>query len=348
MEAIDKRSTIKYLLKKGLSPKEIHNEMKSTLGEDSPSKATIYNWVNHFRFGRVTVRDMPRPGRPKYATDEFSVEAVRAMVMRDRRFTVRFIGETLKMCPTSVYSIITQDLMMKKVAARWVPKLLSDEQKEERVRLARQSSRLYEANEDEFLARFVTMDETWVHHFDPETKRQSMEWKNPGSPTPKRPKRSISAGKVMASVFWDAEGIIMIDYLEKGKTMTSDRYCTLLSQLKEKIKSKRRGKLQRGVLYHQDNAPVHKAARSMAKIQDIGFEILDHPAYSPDLAPSDFFLFGNLKKNLRGVQYRSDEEVIEAVEGYFESKNKSFYLAGIKDLKMRWRKCISLKGEYVE
>ena len=133
--------------------------MKSTLGEDSPSKATIYIWMNHFRFGRVTVTDMPRPGRPKYATDEFSVEAVRAMVMRDIQFTVQFIGETLKICPTSVYSIITQDLMMKKVAVRWVPKLLSDEQKEEKVRLARQSLRLYEANEDEFLARFVTMDD---------------------------------------------------------------------------------------------------------------------------------------------------------------------------------------------
>ena len=155
----------------------------------------IYKRVNHFRFGRVTVRDMPRPGRPKYATDEFSVEAVRAMVMKDRRFTVKFIGETLKMCPKSVHNIITKDLMMKKVAAKWVPKLLSDEQKEERVRLARQSLRLYEANEDEFLSRFVTMDETWVHHFYPETKRLSMEWKNPGSPTRKRTKRSISAGK---------------------------------------------------------------------------------------------------------------------------------------------------------
>ena len=152
MEAIDKRSTIKYLLKNGFSPQQIHDEMKNTLGEDAPSKATIYNWKNHFRFGRVTVRDMPRPGRPKYATDEFSVEAVRAMVMRDRRFTMRFIGETLKMCLTSVYSIITQDLMMKKVAARWVPKLLSDTQKDERVGLARQSLRLYEANEDEFIA----------------------------------------------------------------------------------------------------------------------------------------------------------------------------------------------------
>ena len=86
----------------------------------------------------------------------------------------------------------------------------------------------------------------------------------------------------------------------------------------------------------------------MAKIQDIGFQILDHPAYSPDLAPSDFFLFGNLKKSLRGVQYGSDEEVIEAVEGYFESKNKSFYLAGIKDLKMKWGKCSSLKRECFE
>ena len=104
-------------------------------------------------------------------TDEKAVEDVKTMVMKDRRLTVKFIGETLKISPSCVWSITTNYLCMKKVAARWVPKLLTEEQKAERMRLSRQTLRIYEANEEEFLARFVTMDETWVHYFDPETNK---------------------------------------------------------------------------------------------------------------------------------------------------------------------------------
>ena len=63
------------------------------------------------------------------------------------------------------------------------------------------------------MRRVVTQDETWVHHFDPETKTQSMQWKHSGSPSPKKIKRVSSARKVMASTFWDSQGVIMVDYL---------------------------------------------------------------------------------------------------------------------------------------
>ena len=122
----------------------------------------------------MIVNNEKPPGRPKTVTDEEAVEDVRSMVMKDRRLTVKFIGETLKISPSRVWSIITNDLCMKKVAARWVPKLLTEEQKTERVRLSRQNLRIYEANKEEFLARFVTMDKTWVHYFDPETKTRRM------------------------------------------------------------------------------------------------------------------------------------------------------------------------------
>ena len=79
----------------------------------------------------------------------------------------------------------------------------------------------------------------------------------------------------------------MIDFLDKGRTITGDYYSTLLTTLREKIKMKRRGKLFKGVLFLQDNAPTHKSHVAMLKIRDLGFELLEHPPYSPDLAPSD-------------------------------------------------------------
>ena len=348
MDAVEKRANIKYLMKKGLTPKEIYKDLVRTLGKDAPSKPTVCRWINEFRFGRETVFDLQRSGRPKSATDEETVESVRSMVMKDRRVTVKHIADTLKISADRVWTIISKYLKMKKVVARWVPRLLTEDQKKTRVQMSRQNLALYEADEDTFLARFVTMDETWVHHFDPESKRQSMEWKHPSSPTPKKPKMAASAGKIMASVFWDSEGIIMIDYLAKGETVTSEYYVRLLHKLRAEIKSKRRGKLQKTVLFLQDNAPVHKAARSLAAIRENGFEVLEHPPYSPDLAPSDYFLFAHLKKKLRGTVHRSDGDIIEAVEGFFQSKNKTFYKTGIQALRKRWHQCITLKGEYVE
>ncbi|XP_041366729.1 uncharacterized protein LOC121381476 [Gigantopelta aegis] len=88
------------------------------------------------------------------------------------------------------------------------------------------------ADLNSFLRRFVTMDETWVHHFQPETKQQSKQWKHPGSPPPKKAKTVM----VMASIFWDAEGVLLVDYLDKGHTITGAYYSDLLRQLREKIR----------------------------------------------------------------------------------------------------------------
>ena len=111
----------------------------------------------------------------------------------------------------------------------------------------------FERSSDNFLERLVTVDETWLHHYDPETKQQSMQWRHSGSPRPKKFKTQQSAGKVMATVFWDKEGILMTNYLPKGQTVNAEYYSNLLCRLKEALKEKRRGKLRKGVLFVQDN-----------------------------------------------------------------------------------------------
>ncbi|GIY11584.1 mariner transposase [Caerostris darwini] len=91
----------------------------------------------------------------------------------------------------------------------------------------------------DFVRRFATMDETWVYHYTPETKQQ--ECVEAGGSAPKKAKSIASAGKVMASVFWEAKGIMLSDYLAKGKTITSEYYSNLLYQLDAKIREKRPG-----------------------------------------------------------------------------------------------------------
>ena len=94
----------------------------------------------------------------------------------------------------------------------------------------------------------MTVDETWVHYYEPENKTQSRQWVWPGSPRPKKFKTQPSVGKVMGTVFWDAKGIIMLNFLPKRSTTTGEYYANLLDQLRTSIREKRHGKLSKGVL----------------------------------------------------------------------------------------------------
>lgn len=109
----------------------------------------------------------------------------------------------------------------------------------------------------------------------------------------------------------------MIDYEERNRTVTGTYYASLLHQLRDAIKKKRRGKLSRGVLLLHDNAPVHTAVISKAAVKECNFTELPHPPYSTDLAPSDYYLFSKLKSGLRGRKFSNDNEVIAAVEEHF-------------------------------
>ena len=95
-------------------------------------------------------------------------------------------------------------------------------------------------------------------------------------------------------------------------------------------------------------APTSRRVKTMAKFSELGYEFLPHPPYSADLAPSDYWLFADLRKMLQGKRFGSNEEVIAETEAYFEAKDKSFYKHGIEELEKRWNDCITLKGDCID
>ncbi|KFD51146.1 hypothetical protein M513_07910, partial [Trichuris suis] len=203
------------------------------------------------------------------------------------------------------------------------------------------------ARKEDFLRRIVTGDEVWLCHYDPESEQQSRQWKHVNSPRPKRARLEPRLGKILATIFWVAEGILLIDYMEDGGTITGKYYANLLLQFREEIKEKCRGKLSCKVLLLHDNAPAHRAKVALAAIQQCGFGQIDHPPYSPDLAPSDYFLFGNLKQHLRGTVFSDDNELKSAVQDYLNSRDKNFFFNGLMNLKSRCEKCIEVEGQYI-
>ena len=134
--------------------------------------------------------------------------------------TIRYIVEETVFSYRSVHNIFEKELGMKNLTARWVPRMLTLAQKRQRTVLCEQHLANFRGDKKLFIERYVTMDETWVHYYDPKTKIQSMQWKRKGSPTTKKFKVLPSADKVLLSVFWDAQVVIMVDYLQRGATIT--------------------------------------------------------------------------------------------------------------------------------
>jgi histone-lysine N-methyltransferase SETMAR len=119
----------------------------------------------------------------------------------DWRIKVRKIAETTGISKEHVGYILHEELDMKKLCARWVPRLLTADQKRTCMKISKQCLECFNKNKTDFLHRFITMDETWIHCYTPESKQQSKQWTETNCLAPKKTRLVPSAGKVMASVF---------------------------------------------------------------------------------------------------------------------------------------------------
>jgi histone-lysine N-methyltransferase SETMAR len=163
---------------------------------------------------------------------------------------------------------------------------------------------LLKRNEQDFWRRFVTVDETWIHHHTPETKQASKQWVQAGRIRSQEGEgRKIRRQGDGGTIFWDAKGILFIDYLSKGQTITREYYAVLLDLLDESLKRNRPALQKKTVLFHQDNAPVHKGMAAMKKLADLKYTLVEHPPYSPDLAPATFSYSQNSKLTCPGKNF---------------------------------------------
>ena len=149
---------------------------------------------------------------------------------------------------------------------------------------------------------------------------------------------------LQCSVFWSLRGIIKVDFLDKGCSINSEYYSNLLRD----VRKSRRKSPGVPLWLLQDNAPVHTSHLSMSTSDECGFEMVQHPPYSPDLAPSDFALFRHLKQQLKGIHFDSPVEMKERVEEILNSLTPDFFKNAFVDLLRRWKKCVDAQGSYVE
>jgi histone-lysine N-methyltransferase SETMAR len=344
----EQRAVVRFLWARGLTAKDIHKEMLPVYGGKCLSRKAVHNWVDKFSQGRAKIVDEDRPGRPVQIATDTTVRRVEDIIRADRRVTIDNVAAAIGCSHGLAYSIMHDVLNFCKVCSRWVPRQLTEEDKMNRMGISLEHLSQYADEGEDMLNRIVTGDESWVHHYQPETKRASLQWKHPSSPSVKKFKVTPSAGKVMLTVFWDSQGVLLARFQKKGDNVNAASYCEVLLMLRDAIRKKRPGLLTRGVLLLHDNARPHTARLTRERIDQLGWKLLEHPAYSPDLAPSDYHLFGPLKTHLGGTHFADGEDVERAVRIWLRQQSKDFYGAGIGGLIKRWDKCINVHGDYVE
>jgi len=161
--------------------------------------------------------------------------AVDAFIRSDRRMSISDVVRHTGISRGSVHRIVRNHLKFRKVSARWVPKQLKPEQQAMRMMTSLDNLQHYKTEGEAMLERIVTGDETWVHHYQLETKQALRQWKHKESPTSTKFKVVPSASKVMATVFWDMRGVLLVEFQEHGRTVNASSYCSLLERLKTAI-----------------------------------------------------------------------------------------------------------------
>lgn len=310
-------------------------------GEATLDRSNVYRWYKMFSEGREDVNDEERAGRPSTSTTDENIDEVKKIVLANRRITVREVAEDLNISIGSCHSILTNDLGMRRVAAKFVPKLLNVDQKQHRINIAKE---LLDSVRDDpnLLQRVITGDESWVYGYDVETKAQSSQWKLPHEPRPKKARQVRSNVKVLLTVFFDCRGVVHHEFLPQGRTVNKEYYLQVMRNLREAIRQKRPD------LWKNDNASAHTSLLVREFLAKNNTLIMPQPPYSPDLAPCDFFLFPKLKRPMKGRRYATIEEIKTASKEELNKITKNDFLKCFEEWKKRWHKCIISGGDYFE
>ena len=209
--SVDKKDEIRAYIKArsrlGCSLKKLMTEISTAFGPSCVSYDTVWRWKKKFESGVESIKNAPKSGRPKSASCK-EIAKIKEIIEGDARFTVRDIARKVGISFSTVHLILKKHLKVRKISARWVPHLLTDEQKRQRVKVAKKLQlQMFPKYDKKQFANVVTGDETWVHYFEPVRKVSNKIWATKHSKRSIIAKLSLSTKKVLYAIFFSGEGV---------------------------------------------------------------------------------------------------------------------------------------------
>ena len=321
-DTLEERYAIKFCFKLGKIAIETYGLLQTAFGASCMNRASVFEWHKRFKESKESGRNDERCGRSKE-------------VRTPKLVSIETIIAQFDVSVGTVHTIIREELKMRKICTKFVPRVLREDQKERSCHESREMVELINSN-PAVLDALVTCDESWIYCYDPETKKQSSQWKHAGSPRPKKARH-----KLLMITFFDSTGMIYMHWVPTEQTVNKE--------FNKRFRRKRPALFKSGQWhFHQDNAPVHNSILVTDYLTKMGIKTVPHLPYSPDLAPCDFCLFPKLKEKLRGCRYETIEEMKEAVTKVIDMLTQEDFHGTFQKLLERYNKCIAAGGDYFE
>lgn len=319
---------------------ESHRILVEVYGDHALAERTCQKWFARFKSGNFDLEDEERPGQPK----KFEDEELEALLDEDPSQTQEELANTLGVAQQTISDRLKAMGMIRKVG-HWVPYQLKPRDVERRYFTCKQLLQRYKRKS--FLHRIVTGDEKWVHYDNP--KRRAT-YGYPGHASSSTAAQNIHGQKVMLCVWWDQLGVVYYELLQPNDTITGEVYRRQLMRLSRALKEKRPETVARHdkVILQHDNARPHVAQPVKTYLETLKWEVLPHPPYSPDIAPSDYYLFRSMQHGLADQHFSNYGEVKNWIDSWIGAKPADFFRDGIRQLPERWEKVVANDGQYFE
>ena len=319
---------------------------KTVRGYQGPSFATVARWVKHFKDGNQSLHDEPRCGRPITATTDSNIELVRSIIEDNPYCTYDEIEAQSNLSRGTIQTIIHDCLQLRKIASRYVPHTLSQKNRQDRVRMCKENLAKFKSGTWR-LCDVLTGDESWFYWRQIGRKQANRSWVAEGQSPRTIARLGRFKPKTMVCIFFRTIGVELITYMERHKTIDHQSYIDYcLKPLVSTLKHQRKACGTKNLKFHHDNARPHIHQAVITYLNEQNFTIMNHPAYSPDLAPSDFWLFDYIKQRLD--DHPSAISLVRQITGIVESIPKEEYMKTFEKWIERMECCIKNQGDYFE
>jgi len=223
---VQQRVCIDFCFCLGKTGAEMYEMLQAAFGESCLSRLKTFEWYSRFKSGRRSFEDDPHPGRPSTSHTKETVACVREIIHADRCLTIREVAEEVRIAFGTCQKILTEDLRMRHVTAKFVPCLLTAEQKDDRLSVCTDPCDQTQ-NDPHFMSSVITGGECWVYGYDLETKQMSSQWST-SSPRPKKARQVKSNIRTMLIAFFDNDGLVRHEFVPTGQTVNKEFYKAVL------------------------------------------------------------------------------------------------------------------------
>ena len=298
-----------------------NKEILKEINDVWPSSSCSYSFVQKWGVDDDW-KDSKRPGRPKESIKKVKIEEIKSLLELYPGSSIRYLKDITNLSYRQVRFILLEILELKKLHLRWIPSTLTESIREKRILFSKKNLEIFESSPSK-LKNVLTGDESWFYLENKKMKKNKKEWRNPNDVPSKIPKIKINEEKFLFSIFFYYSGLITINVLGKNKKLNGEWYVNKpLNEIKTFFENKRTKRKTKGLYLLHDNAPPHKKETVKIFLKELEIIELDHPPYSPDLSPCDYWLFPLIKRELGVNRFENREKIIEKIDEICRSIKK--------------------------